>query len=61
MGIVLFDWKTTRAIEKVISDSFSISCLFDGYLTGIGSVKLKTNLNALFSHISSFDAYLTEH
>jgi hypothetical protein len=32
-GIVLFDWKTTRATKIVIKNSFSTSYLFDDYLT----------------------------
>jgi hypothetical protein len=72
----LFDWKSSSTTKKVLNDSFSINCLFDGYLTEITSYPhfeqmayltggclagCKTNQNALFSSISLFDGYLTEH
>lgn len=34
MGLALFDWKTTGSTKLVVNDSFSMNCLFDGYLTG---------------------------
>ncbi len=33
----LFDWKSSSTTKKVLNDSFSINCLFDGYLTEITS------------------------
>lgn len=74
MGIVLFDWKTARATNKLVNSSFSMNYLFDGYLTepasyphfeqmayltGGSSLGFKTYTNALFSGISLFDGYLT--
>jgi len=63
----LFDWKSSSTTKKVLNDSFSINCLFDGYLTEITSYPhfeqmayltggclagCKTNQNALFSRIN---------
>lgn len=76
MNKFLIDWKTTRVRKYVINNSFSTSCLFDRYLTGtityphFGHMAYlteriiavsKTYLNPLFSSISLFDGYLTEH
>jgi hypothetical protein len=33
MGIVLFDWKTTRTTKKAVKPLFIRVFLFDGYLT----------------------------
>jgi hypothetical protein len=71
----LFDCITSCTTKKVINNSFSIRCLFDGYLTesvsyahsgnrayliGGSSMGLKTNSYALFSGITLYDSYWTE-
>jgi hypothetical protein len=33
MGIVLFDQKPSCPTKKVVNGSFTMNCLFDGYLT----------------------------
>lgn len=75
MGIVLFDCKSSRTTKNDVNNTFSKSCLFDGYLTepsnyphfeqmayltGSGLAGLKTYSNALFARLFLFDAYLTE-
>ncbi len=76
MGLALFDWKTSGSTKLIVNASFSMNCLFDGYLTGATSYphfarmayltgnepgNKKTCSNALFYSTSLFDGYLTEH
>jgi hypothetical protein len=71
----LFDCITSWTTKNVINNSFSMRCLFNGYLTEsigyphlaqmaclTGSVLkgLKTYLNALFTRLSLFTGYLIE-